>query len=96
MVQLSAEAVALLDQLRSSEGIPETFGVRVYGEDVAPMGGRIRIAFREGPQEGDEVAEEQGTRLFVAEDVAAQLSDALIDTVEEARGTKLVVTGRSN
>jgi hypothetical protein len=34
--------------------------------------------------------------LFVAEDVAAELADAVIDVEEEAQETKLVVKGPSN
>jgi hypothetical protein len=64
MVQLSAEAVALLDQLRSSEGIPETFGVRVYGEDDAPLGGRFRIAFRETPRKATKSPRSRGSACF--------------------------------
>ena len=91
MLQLSSRAASLLDQARESQGIPEHFGVRVYGEPAPEGGTAIGIAFTETPEQGDEVGEQDGTNLFVAPEVAEPLSAALLDAEESPEGVRLTL-----
>ena len=95
MLKLSTQAAALLEKARESQGVPEHFGVRVYGE-AAPQGGTsIGIAFTETPEQGDEVGEQEGTNVFVAPEVAEPLSEALLDAEESPEGVRLTLKTES-
>jgi Fe-S cluster assembly iron-binding protein IscA len=91
MLQVTSEATELLDAAKQAEGVPDTFGVRVYGAPTEGGEVQVRIGFTDQPQEGDSVTEQQGTRLFVAPEIVDSLSDAMIDR----QGTKLVIQQRA-
>lgn len=91
VLQLSSQAVALLERARESQGIPEHFGVRVYGEPTPEGRTSIGIAFTETPEQGDQVAEQEGTKMFVAPEVAEPLSEAVLDTEESPDGLRLTL-----
>lgn len=90
MLQISAEAAAVLSELRVSRGIPETYGLRIYSE-AEPEGQKVQVTFTESPEEGDHVSEQRGTKLFIAEDLATPLSEAFIDVEPEPEGASLVI-----
>ena len=92
MLQLSETAASRIDEVRQEQGLPETFGVRVSG--AAAPDGRValQVAFSEGPVEGDQIAEQHGTRLFVAAEVAEPLDEVELDVEgEAAEGVQLVL-----
>lgn len=91
MLQISSGAAALLSQAREIENVPQEFGVRIYGQTAQDGQTAVGIAFTEAPEQGDEVADQEGTRLFVAPEVAAPLAEAVLDTEETPEGDKLVI-----
>ena len=92
MLRLTHAAAAQLADVRQGQGLPETFGLRVFGEPQS--GGRmgLQLSFAEVPAEDDEVSEQEGTRVFVAPEVVEPLSDAALDVEQTPEGTKLVLT----
>src|SRR2546423_14416536 len=86
MLQLTHDAATELADARRAQGLPDTCGIRVFGEPQAGDELAIGLTFAEVPAEDDEVTEREGTRLFVAPEVAAPLSSAALDD--------LVVLGR--
>ena len=70
MLQLTTAAAAQLADVRRQRGLPETFGVRVFGHPEGEGRMALDIQFVEFPSEDDAVSEEDGTRLFVAPEVA--------------------------
>ena len=92
MLQVTSAAATQLAQARESQGIPDTFGVRVFGEPQPNGGISLGLAFAELPAEDDEVSEQEGTRIFVAPEVIEPLAAAALDVEETPEGAKLVLT----
>lgn len=87
MLQISDGAVTVLDEARETQGVPETFGVRVFGQRDVEGRVQVHLAFTEEPEEGDHVIEESGTEIYLAPEVAEPLQTAVIDV----EGSELVI-----
>ena len=83
MVRVSNSAVALCEEIRRIQEIPESLGIRIFGEDNERGGMDIRLAFTDDPEVADLHLEEHGTQFFVAPDVAEPLEDSVIDVAEQ-------------
>jgi Fe-S cluster assembly iron-binding protein IscA len=92
MLQLTHAAATQVAQVRESQGLPASFGLRVFGEPTPGGGVELNLAFAEVPAEDDLVSEQEGTRLFVAPEVAEPLASAALDVEETAEGAQLVLT----
>jgi iron-sulfur cluster assembly protein len=79
MLQCTPAAAATLDQVREEQGLPDTVGLRVYPAQSPDGQATLGLGFTEEPQAGDQVGEQHGTRLFVAPEIADQLSDMALD-----------------
>ena len=84
MVRISPSALALLETARELKIGPESRSVRIAphrtdaGEDV------LRVGWAEEPQPSDEVVDTgEVMSLFVTEQVASQLEDAVIDVSQD-------------
>jgi Fe-S cluster assembly iron-binding protein IscA len=94
MLQVTSSAAEFLRDARSQQGFPDSFGVRLQARGPDPLGG-VRLAFAEGPVEGDLVGETEGVRLFVAPEIAETLAEQAIDTQETPTGSDLVLRDQS-
>ena len=93
MLQLTHAAAAELVGTREAQGLPETAGLRVFGEPTSGGEVALRVTFAEVAAEDDQVTEVDGMRLFVAPEVAEPLSSAALDISETGDGGKsLVIT----
>jgi iron-sulfur cluster assembly protein len=92
MLQLTHAAAAEIGEVRRAQGLPDTVGLRVFGEPRAGGEMALGLTFAEVPAEDDQVTEQEGTRVFIAPEVAAPLSSAALDVAETPEGTKLVLT----
>lgn len=92
MLQVTSAAATQIAQARESQGIPDTFGVRVFGEPQPNGGISLGLVFAEVPAEDDQVTEQEGTRIFVAPEVVEPLAAAALDVEETPEGAKLVLT----
>jgi Fe-S cluster assembly iron-binding protein IscA len=92
MLQLTHAAASQLAEARDAQGLPATAGIRVFAEPRPEGELAVALTFATVPAEDDEVSELDGTRLFVAPEVAAPLADAALDVEETPEGTKLVLT----
>jgi len=91
MFQLTAAAANQLAGIRHTRGIPDSAGLRVYSEPL-PSGERgMALGFADMPASDDLVTEQQGTRVFVAAEMAEQLSDSSLDVADTPDGPKLTV-----
>lgn len=91
MLDLSPTAVAVINELRRAEGVPETHGIRLDGLPSPDGAVQVRLAFQESPAPHDEVGEAEGTKIFVAENLAGPLANALIDAETEGQAAQLVL-----
>ena len=79
MLQLTSNAALTIDEARRQSQIPTNYGVRL-SSGRGPSGEvGLQIAFVQAPAPSDTVAEQHGTQLFIAEDVAGPLSDSVLD-----------------
>jgi Fe-S cluster assembly iron-binding protein IscA len=79
MLQCTPAAAATLDQVREEQGLPDSVGLRVFPAQDPSGQITLGLGFTDEPHEGDQVAEQHGTRLFVAPEVADQLADMALD-----------------
>jgi Fe-S cluster assembly iron-binding protein IscA len=91
MLHLSPTAVAVINELRRAEGVPDSHGIRLDGLPSPEGAVQIRLAFQESPAPKDVVGEAEGTKIFVAENLAAPLENALIDAGTDGQGGPLVL-----
>lgn len=96
LLQLTSRAAAFVAFARFETGLPPHYGLRIsrrYGLDSQRPA--LDLDFVEDPHEGDQVGESEGTRVFVAPDIAEPFADALLDVEETAEGHQLVLRRRS-
>ena len=90
MLQVTSQAAATLNRAREQEGLPETFGVRIFAapdpssnsHQTSSQRSVYGFGFVEAPQEGDAVGETDGTPYYVAPEVADSLNDVVLDVAE--------------
>lgn len=92
MLQLTSAAATQLAHARESQGLPDSFGLRVFGEPQPGGGVSLGLAFAEVPAEDDQVTEQAGTRIFLAPEVVEPLATAALDVEETPEGVKLILT----
>ena len=92
MLQLTSAAASQLAQARESQGLPDTFGLRVFAEPEPGGGVSLGLAFAEVPAEDDQVSEQEGTRIFIASEVVEPLATATLDVEETPEGAQLILT----
>lgn len=91
MLKISSDAADVLREARQQASIPETYGLRVFAERTTDSGADIGLGFAPGPDEGDEVVEQEGLTVFVANEVAGPLSEAVLDARQGDQGATLVL-----
>ncbi len=90
MLQVSERAAVALEAIRQSQGIPESHGMRL-GAAQDPSGDLgIRLHFVEEAQEGDQVAEQAGTEVYIDSELAEPLSDTVMDVQDTEEGLTFV------
>lgn len=79
MLQLTRTAAMALDEVRRQQQIPADYGVRLSGSPTPEGELGLQITFAEAPADTDEVDEQFGTKVFVAQEVVEPLSDVVLD-----------------
>ena len=90
MLEITRGAAALLTELRQGQDVPEDYGLRVFPETTEPGEITIGLGFTDQPVAGDQVAEQEGMKVFVAQELAAPLEDTAIDVAQENGAAQLV------
>ena len=83
MLQCTQAAASTIRQLREQQGVPETYGLRVFPAQAPTGEVNLAIGFAEAPQQGDQINEEHGEKLFVAPEIADDLSELALDVVAD-------------
>ncbi len=89
MLRITDPARSFLDQVRSMQGIPDHYGVRLF--TAARLNGTapVQIAFRDMPLRGDDIEETTSTRVFVSPDISA--ADLVLDVDHGEEGAQLIL-----
>lgn len=92
MLQVSNNAASTLANVRTQQGFPDSVGIRISASPSADTetGVAFQLGFAEAPESGDQVSETDGTKVFVAPEVADALDNAVLDTAEDTG--KLILT----
>jgi Fe-S cluster assembly iron-binding protein IscA len=90
VLEITQGAAALLTELRKGQDVPEDYGLRVFPETAQPGEVTIGLGFTDQPAEGDQVAEQEGIKVFVAQELAAPLEDAAIDVTQQDGDSRLI------
>ena len=82
MLQVTRSAASTLAGARAQQGLPDHFGVRIFASATPDMKSALQFGFAAEPETDDLVAETEGTRVFVAPEVAPALENSVLDTEE--------------
>ena len=86
MLQMTTQAAATLTRAREREGLPENYGVRIFANPGPDHNSSQRAAygfgFVEGPQDGDQIGQTDGTPYYVAPEVAPSLDGVTLDVAD--------------
>jgi Fe-S cluster assembly iron-binding protein IscA len=96
MLQLTHDAAVALGATIREHALPETAGVRVFGEPNGEGKIKLALAFADCPEEGDQICERDGARVFVAPEVAEPLAGSALDVRQGDNGTQLVITSAAS
>lgn len=86
MLQCTETAATSLRELGRSQGVPDDYGVRVFASETPDGDPALGIGFADRPRDGDQVAEQYGTRVFVAPEVAEELDHVELDVAPDVSG----------
>jgi len=91
MVEITQGATNLLNAVRAAEGVPENYGLRFYPETAGDGGAGGGLAFAKAPAQGDQVSEQEEIPLYVAPEVAQELTEAVLDVEAEGSSQRFVI-----
>ena len=92
MFQVSTAAATQLLEARRERSLPETAGLRVFGEPREGGAVALGLAFTELPAEDDQVTDADGLPVFVGPEVAEVLSSVTLDVETTPEGPRLTLT----
>lgn len=84
MLTLTENAQIAIKTLTSEAGLPEDGGVRIA---MSEGGSELQMALSPEPAVGDQVIENDGARVFVAEETSTMLESQELDATETEEGT---------
>lgn len=85
VLTITSEAAQVIHAIVASSPIPEG-GVKISAKPVNDSESRLELSIVEGPTETDNVIEEEGTRVFLEDNVSDYLDDKVLDAqVEEGQ-----------
>lgn len=92
MFQVSHAAATQLLEARRERSLPESTGLRVFGEPQAGGAVALGLIFTELPAEDDQVTRAEGLPVFVGSEVAELLSAVTLDVEATPQGPRLTLT----
>jgi iron-sulfur cluster assembly protein len=93
MLDLTENATSMIRSIAERPESPDDAGLRVAvgGESTD----RLTVAAADGPQEGDQVVEKEGARVFLDPQAAEILDDKVLDAqVGDEGGVEFLVSGQ--
>jgi iron-sulfur cluster assembly protein len=91
LLSLTEGAVQVIRTVTSQPQLPEETGIRIVAQDTA---GSLSLSVTEGPQEGDQVVEEGGARVFLETGAAMALDDKMLDAEIDDKGDVAFLIGQ--
>jgi Fe-S cluster assembly iron-binding protein IscA len=91
MLGITQEATALVDAMRSQQGLPPSYGLRLYAGATDDGQRALRVTFTDEPAADDEIVENETARVFVASEVAPTIADSVLDADMSGEQARLVL-----
>jgi Fe-S cluster assembly iron-binding protein IscA len=91
VLEITHDAATLLFEIRRGQEVPDSYGLRVFPESTEPGEVTIGLGFTDEPVPGDQVSEQDGMRVFVAQELAAPLEDTAIDITPGTNGVSRLI-----
>lgn len=88
-MQVTESATAVLKQARTDVGAPPDSGVRLERVQAEQARTGIKVEFAQEPEQGDEIIEQAGLRIFVSGDLVDVLSERVLDADMTPNGPEL-------
>lgn len=85
MLTLTDNAVSVIRTLTSQPEVPEGSGLRIAAENTNTAEG-LTLSLATAPQEGDQVVDASGARLFLEPTAATVLDDKALDADVDDQG----------
>ncbi|TDE09521.1 adhesin [Jiangella asiatica] len=82
MLTLTENAAAVIRNIAGQQDMPEGTGMRI----VAAVDGGLNLNMSPGPEEGDQVVDQGGARLFLDAQAAQMLDDKALDAAVDPDG----------
>jgi Fe-S cluster assembly iron-binding protein IscA len=83
MLAVTDNAVAVIRDLTEQQNLPDSAGVRIASD---PAQGALTMSLATAPQDGDQVVDQSGARLFLDGEAARVLDDKSLDAAVDANG----------
>jgi Fe-S cluster assembly iron-binding protein IscA len=91
MLQVTDSAVIVLEEARAAQEVPDSFGLRVFTQAGNDGHATLALAFVQEPAEGDQVAEQGDTEIYVASELAEPLAEHMLDVEDTPEGPQLAL-----
>lgn len=93
MLDLTDSATSVIRSIGERPESPDDAGLRVAAGGESS--GRLTVAAAAGPEEGDQVVEKEGARVFLDPEAAVILDDKVLDAqVGDEGGIEFLVSGQ--
>jgi iron-sulfur cluster assembly protein len=79
MLTMTEQARDVVREMVEAGGAPEGSGIRIASEQAADGGEGLSLALATEPADGDQVVEEDGSRVFLEPRAASMLDDKVLD-----------------
>lgn len=83
MLTVTNNAAAAIRSLTSQPDIPDGAGLRIAADQSA---GALQLSVAPAPEQGDQVVDDSGARLFLDTDAALLLDDKALDATMDEQG----------
>jgi iron-sulfur cluster assembly protein len=94
MLAVTENATSVILQLTDRPELPDGAGLRIANSPEAP---NLTVSPASAPEEGDQVVEEGGARVFLESEAAAMLDDKVLDArVNDAGGVEFLVASQQS
>jgi iron-sulfur cluster assembly protein len=93
MLAVTENATSVIQQLTDRPELPDGAGLRIASSSEEP---NLTVAPAGAPEEGDQIVEEGGARVFLETQAAAMLDDKVLDArVNDAGGVEFLVASQA-
>jgi Fe-S cluster assembly iron-binding protein IscA len=85
MLDVTEQAATVIRAIADRPELPDGAGLRIASDASSDAG--LSVAAVPEPEQGDQVVDEKGARVFVDSDLAALLDDKILDARVDERGS---------